>query len=133
MKNKIICLTVLAAIAAASAHAQTSNAPAAPKPANKEITIDGVAGFQDTPLQPDGKWHVHDPARPQPPVVTPGNSFSQQAPPPSDAVVLFGGKDLSHWRDKGSGGPAQWTVADEVATSAKGDIVTTDKFGDVQL
>ena len=29
-------------------------------------------GYTDTPMQPNGKWHVHDPARPQPPVVTPG-------------------------------------------------------------
>src|SRR3954467_10309350 len=78
---------------------------------NAEVTIDGVAGFQDTPLQPDGKWHVHDPARPQPPVVTPGNTFSQQANPPSDAVVLFDGRDLSHWRDK-KGGEAPWKIED---------------------
>jgi Domain of Unknown Function (DUF1080) len=103
--------------------------------ANKslEVTIDGVAGFQDTPLQPDGKWHVHDPARPQPPIVTPGNSFSQQAAAPSDATVLFDGKDLSHWRDKKSGGDALWKIEDGVMVSAKGDIQTVEKFGDMQL
>ncbi len=76
---------------------QPPPAPTKPAAANVEVTIDGVAGFQNTPLQPDGKWHVHDPARPQPPIVTPGN-FSQMAAPPSDATVLFGGKpeDLSH-------------------------------------
>lgn len=98
-----------------------------------ELTIDGVEGFQDTPLEPDSQWHVHDPARPQPPVVTPGNSFSQQAAPPGDAIVLFDGKDLSHWRDKAKGGPAQWQVENGVMVSAKGDIKTTDKFGDIQL
>ena len=103
---------------------------AAPKP--KEIVIDGVAGFQDTPMQPDGLWHVHDPARPQPTVVTPG-TFSAKATPPSDAIVLFDGNDLSQWRDKKTGGAALWTVADGVAISAKGDIVTTNKFGDIQL
>ncbi|HXI69151.1 MAG TPA: DUF1080 domain-containing protein [Verrucomicrobiae bacterium] len=131
--KKLIIATALAVTVTNLALAQTSNAPAAPAPKNVEVTIDGVAGFQDTPLQPDGKWHVHDPARPQPPVVTPGATFSQNANPPSDAIVLFDGKDLSQWRDKGSGGPAQWTVADDVATSAKGDIVTTNKFGDIQL
>jgi hypothetical protein len=75
----------------------------------------------------------HDPARPQPPVVTPGAQFSQNANPPSDAIVLFDGKDLSHWRDKGRGGPAQWTIEDGVMVSAKGDIETTNKFGDIQL
>lgn len=98
----------------------------------QEIVIDGVAGFQDTPLQPDGKWHIHDPARPQPPVVTTG-TFSQKATPPGDAVVLFDGADLSQWRDTKTGGPAQWTVEQGVATAAKGDIETTNKFGDMQL
>ncbi len=98
-----------------------------------EVTIDGVEGFQDTPLEPDGKWHVHDPARPQPEVVTPGDKFSQQATPPSDAVVLFDGKDLSQWRDKNDGGPVPWKVEDGVAISAKHDIVCTNQFGDMQL
>ena len=81
------------------------NTAAAPKP--QEIIINGVAGFHDTPMEPDGKWHVHDPARPQPVIVTPGEKFSQMAPPPSDAMVLFDGKDLSQWRDKRDGGPAK--------------------------
>ena len=36
-----------------------------------EVTTNGVTGFQDTPLQPGLPWHVHDPARPQPPTVKP--------------------------------------------------------------
>jgi len=123
--NKLIVAAALAAIATNVALAQTKK--------NIEVVIDGVAGFQDTPLQPDGQWHVHDPARPQPPVVTPGASFSDNAAPPSDAIVLFDGKDLAQWRDKRTGGPVAWTVADGVATSAKGDIVTTNQFGDLQL
>jgi hypothetical protein len=120
-------------IAAALAATATNLALAQPASKPHEIVIDGVAGFQDTPMQPDGKWHVHDPARPQPVIVTPGKTFSQDAAAPSDAVVLFDGKDLSQWRDKKTGGDAQWTVADGIATSAKGDIVTTNKFGDIQL
>jgi hypothetical protein len=123
--NKLIVAAALAAIATNVALAQTKK--------NVEVVIDGVAGFQDTPLQPDGQWHVHDPARPQPPVVTPGATFSDNAAPPSDAIVLFDGKDLAQWRDKRTGGPVAWTVADGVATSAKGDIVTTNQFGDLQL
>ena len=128
--KKLIITAALVATATSLALAQN---PAAPKPKNTEVIIDGVAGFQDTPLQPDGKWHVHDPARPQSPVVTPGSSFSQQARPPSDATVLFDGKDLSHWRDKRSGGAAQWRIEDGVMVSAKGDIETTNSFGDIQL
>ena len=126
MKNQSVVFALLTAVLVTPVLAQTN----APKPV--EITIDGVAGFQDTPLEPDGKWHVHDPARPQPPVVTPG-TFSQMALPPSDAVVLFDGKDLSQFRASKTGGPAPWSVADGVAVSAKEDIVTTNKFGDIQL
>src|ERR1019366_1887538 len=126
MKNKIIVLTLLAAVSAVPLLAQNG----APKP--KEITIGGVEGFQDTPMEPDGKWHVHDPARPQPPVVTPG-TFSENAAPPGDAIVLFDGKDLSQFRANKTGGPAPWSVEDGVAVSAKDDIVTTNKFGDIQL
>ena len=127
MKSLII-IAAFAAITTDFALAQTN---AAPKP--HEIEIDGVAGFQDTPMQPDGKWHVHDPARPQPPIVTPGASFSENAAPPADAIVLFDGKDLSHWRDKKTGESAPWTIEDGVMVSAKGDIATTNKFGDIQL
>jgi len=51
-------------------------------------------GYADTPVLPGQKWRVHDIARPKPPVVTPAAQIGQ---PPSDALVLFDGKDLSHW------------------------------------
>jgi len=37
-------------------------------------------GYQDTPMLPGGKWHVHDSARPQPIEVTPGATCSQTTP-----------------------------------------------------
>jgi len=42
-------------------------------------------------------WAVHDHNRPQPPLVTPGTFSSQEQPgkPPSDAIILFDGSDLS--------------------------------------
>ena len=126
MKNTVI-ITVAAVAVSMALTAQAQG-----QKKNIEVTINGVAGFQDTPLEPDGKWHVHDPARPQPPVVTPGKTFSQQATPPSDAIVLFDGKDLSRWTDR-NGNPAPWTVEDGVMISAKSDIQTTNKFGDIQL
>jgi hypothetical protein len=67
----------------------------------------------------------------EPPIVTPGRSNSE---PPSDAIVLFNGRDLSSWRG-GSGGPAKWIVRDgyvEVVPGS-GDMETADKFGDAQL
>ena len=89
-------------------------------------------GFTDTPKQPDGKWHVHDPDRPLPPVVTPGKRFSQEADAPSDATVLFDGKDLSKWQ--GQGGEAKWKVENGyMETTRTGVIRTKDEFGDFQL
>jgi 3-keto-disaccharide hydrolase len=109
-------------------------------------TADGpgerIEGFTDTPMLPGGSWHQHDPNRPQPPVVTPGASFSLGAGPPSDAEVLFDGKDLSKWE----GGPEQnpnwkgqdasWKVRDgyvEVAPPNGNDIRTRDRWSDFQL
>lgn len=89
-------------------------------------------GFTDTPMQPNGKWHVHDPARPLPPVVTPGKTFSHLAPPPSDAIVLFDGKDFSKWA--GDKGDVQWKLENGyMETTKTGRIRTKDEFGDFQL
>ncbi len=151
MKIKSIVLLPLAAILIAGCNEQKmAKAPVVPvqppppppppsaptpppeKPKFVETIIDGVAGFQDTPMQPDGKWHVHDPARPQPPIVTPG-SFSENATAPSDAIVLFDGSNLDQWRDKKTGEAAPWKVQDGVAVSDKDDIVSTNEFGDLQL
>lgn len=126
MKTTIIIPALLATVFAVALGEDAA------KPKFKEIEVNGVAGFQDTPMQPNGKWHVHDPARPQPPVVTPG-TFSQMAAAPTNVVVLFDGKDLSNWRDKKTGGPALWSVDDGAAVSSGGDIATTESFGDVQL
>ena len=61
---------------------------------------------------------------PEPAVVTPGKDNG----PPSDAVVLFDGKDLSKWTNGD-----KWIIKDGYAISAKSDIMTKDKFGDCQL
>jgi hypothetical protein len=61
----------------------------------------------------------------EPPVVTPGKT---NADPPSDAVVLFDGKNLDAWVNGD-----KWIVKDGVATVGKGDITTKESFGDCQL
>lgn len=62
----------------------------------------------------------------KPEIVTPGE---KPGDPPSDAIILFDGKDLSAW----TGGA--WTVEDRVLTvkPKSGDIRTKEKFGSVQL
>ena len=62
----------------------------------------------------------------EPPVVTPGE---KPGDPPSDAIILFDGKDMSAW-DK-----EIWDVKDGVMTvkPKSGSIVTKQKFGSVQL
>ena len=91
-------------------------------------------GYTDTPKQPDGKWHVHDPNRPLPRVVTPGKRFSQEADAPSDAVVLFDGKDLSKWQSH-DGKEAKWKVENGYMETSPGTgpLRTKDEFGDFQL
>ena len=68
---------------------------------------------------------------PVPPKVTPGAVIGQ---PPSDAVPLFNGQDLSNWESI-KGGPADWKVGDGefVILPRSGSIQTKEKFGDVQL
>ncbi len=90
-------------------------------------------GYTDTPRITGQQWRVHDADRPQPRIVTPGAAFSHGAPAPSDAVVLFDGKDLSKWT-KG-GGPAPWIVKDGYmqVLEKSGSIETKDQFGSFQL
>ncbi|MCC9599131.1 DUF1080 domain-containing protein [Stieleria sp. JC731] len=61
----------------------------------------------------------------QPPIVEPGETA---ASPPSDAVVLFGGEDLSQWN-----GADNWTVKDGAMVAGKGTLVSKEKFGDCQV
>lgn len=90
------------------------------------MTIDGVM------------VHETDPAKqPQPPVVTPGTASTQERPglPPSDAIVLFDGKDLSNWTSTEAGKPTRWIVEDGAMLPTKdaGMIRTRQEFGSCQL
>lgn len=67
---------------------------------------------------------------PEPRLVTPA---ATPGAPPSDAIVLFDGKDLGRWRSE-QGGPARWKVADGYAeVNGTGNILTREEFGDCQL
>ena len=82
--------------------------PAAPKPEETEV------------------W------QPVPKVVTPGATCTA---PPSDAIVLFDGKNLDEWVSAKDKSPAKWTVGDGVLTVDKGqgNIETKRSFKDYQL
>jgi hypothetical protein len=71
--------------------------------------------------------------KPVPPLVTPGET-PQDAP--SDAIILFNGKNLDAWRaEKDSTQPAGWLVSKGILTVNKkaGGIVTKQRFMDYQL
>jgi hypothetical protein len=89
-------------------------------------------GYDDTPMQPNGKWRVHDSKRPQPRVIKPGTATAP-AGAPSDATVLVGaGADLAAWQMSG-GGAVTWPMKEGVLQSGKGMIETKEQFSDVQL
>src|SRR5438876_4034930 len=86
--------------------------------------------------QIQSSWKIHDMDRPLPAVINPGTQSTQDSPgrPPSDAVVLFDGKDLSKWAHK-DGSPAKWKVENgyfEVVPKT-GYVYTREAFGDCQL
>jgi hypothetical protein len=86
----------------------------------------GVIGYKDTYKLPWCDYVMHDPDRPLPPKVQVGPAGSS-LPPPSDAVVLFDGKDLSAWQ------PSKWKVEDGVIVAGDGKLTTKESFGDVQV
>ena len=69
---------------------------------------------------------------PVPPVVTPA---AQPGQPPSDAVILFDGKNLNEWVNVNDGSPASWDVAGGILTVNKkaGNIQTKRTFTNYQL
>ena len=69
---------------------------------------------------------------PVPAKVTPGAS---PGAPPSDAIILFDGKNVDAWKTTRGDGPAQWQVVngEMVVAPGTGDIQTRETFGDVQL
>jgi hypothetical protein len=91
---------------------------------------------EEFPKQEPMKPEMSEYWTPQPKVVTPGSTTSNAAmTAPSDAIVLFDGKDLSQWKSAEDNGDAKWNVHDGVLTVDKkaGDILTKKEFDDYQL
>ena len=114
------CLAVVVVIAvAASLSAQQSIANSGSS--GQEVKASPAARPEDTEV-----W------QPVPAIVTPGTT---DAAPPSDAIVLFDGKNLDQWVSSQDKSPAKWIVADGVMTvnKAAGNIETRRTFKNYQL
>jgi hypothetical protein len=88
-------------------------------------------GYDDTPMQPNGRWRIHDGRRPQPTVVTPAPMNA--ATPPQDATVLVGaGADRSAWQMM-DGAAVTWPMNNGELSTGTGMIRTRAEFTDYQL
>ena len=79
------------------------------------------------------KAHETEYYSPVPPIITPGANFGDH---PSDAIVLFDGKNIDEWVSTTEPSqPAKWIIADGIITVNKkaGDIQTKRNFTDYQL
>ncbi len=94
----------------------------------RNISIRPLTDADDLPPPPKATevWF------PVPPKVTPG---ATPGAPPSDAIVLFDGKNLDAWQSARDGSPARWNVVngEMVVAPGTGDIQTKAGFGDQQL
>jgi len=108
-------------------------APPPPTPPAGRGQYDGSPVGDPLPGQ---KWRAHDRSRPQPRKVVPGQPLPTPAAP-SDAIVLFDGKDLSAWSGGGRGGPTEprWKVENGYVelVPGGGSLTTKESFGDIQL
>ncbi|HUQ69657.1 MAG TPA: DUF1080 domain-containing protein, partial [Planctomycetaceae bacterium] len=119
-------------------------------PTMPELPNNGL-GETDQPVIPGQPWRIRDLNRPKPVTVTPAQHAGDA---PSDAIVLFDGKDLSQWTTVSFGGrggargqngaaapalapPAQlsWKVGDGYmeVTPGAGSLVSKERFKDFQL
>ncbi len=87
-------------------------------------------------------WKPHDMNRPRPKVVDPGAPKpGEMKPPPSDAIILFDGKDLSKWerrpgpKDADKSPEPKWKIENGYAevVPKSGTIGTKQRFGDCEI
>jgi len=96
-------------------------------------------GEEPTATSEAGQWSKEKKQSHRPAVVTPPGFSTQEkaGQPPSDAVVFFGGKDLSKWkgRNKNGSDAPTWAIKDGYmeVTKGGGTIETRDQIeGDCQ-
>jgi hypothetical protein len=112
-----IAIALIASIAPRTAHAQELI---------QAKDGSGYFGHKHTPVQPWSGFHVHDPDRPAPPRVDPGPA-GPPTPVPSDAVVLFDGKNLDAFQK------SDWTIRDGAIVAGSGALTSTKEFGPCQI
>jgi 3-keto-disaccharide hydrolase len=88
------------------------------------LLISFVVGFHCLPAAAENREYLNGIEWPEPAVVTPGTDGS----PPSDAIVLFDGSNLSAWE-----GAEHWKIEDGDMVVGKGDIKTKQSFDNFQL
>jgi hypothetical protein len=95
---------------------------------------------KDEPKKEPIKYKANDRTRPRPKVIEPGTASTEDTPgkPPSDAVILFDGKELSQWYRSGKkaddpDSAPNWKVENGYAEVKGGAITTKQKFGDCQV
>jgi Domain of Unknown Function (DUF1080) len=98
------------------------------------VSLLSVAALLSAQQPPKPKPEDTEVWTPVPSIVTPGVTDSA---PPSDAIVLFDGKNQDEWVSAQDHSPARWVVADGILTVSKapgvGNIETKRKFKNYQL
>lgn len=112
------------------------------KPTKVERKKISSVGYSNTPMLRGQPWKVHDVNRPRPRAITPGepSSYEKAGSAPSDAIVLFDGKDLSNWGQLSREDPnvmyvPEWKVQDGYmeVVGKTGSLRSLDTFGSCQL
>lgn len=87
----------------------------------------GVFGYKDTRKLPWCGFFQHDPDRPLPPIVK--SCECQIVEAPSDALILFDGRNLSQWQN------STWQIdnGELVSSKTKEKLITKRSFGDIQM
>ena len=89
----------------------------------KSLLLALIASTLGIPVLAGGRY-ISGIVWPEPPVITPGDNGSA----PSDAIVLFDGKNFDAWK-----GADKFKIDEDGGFTAKGRIETKQSFGDCQL
>jgi hypothetical protein len=127
MRIQFSRLLAFATFVAMSAPLSAQQPPSAPQGTDRQAAPAPAAAKPQSAKPEDTEvWE------PVPSVVTPGGSNTA---PPSDAIILFDGKNLDEWVSVQDKTPAKWIVANGVLTvnKAAGNIETKRSFKNYQL